>query len=176
MLTDKEKRLIYLATVVTVICVSGLFLFLRVADLFAINKAIATDEANIKKQSLDLTDADTLEERIKAAGEKIVYEKNKFYKPEEIDIASFSLRVKDTIRQSGLKEQSYKTVETNKTVMLEFQASGTSYNLAKFLEAVSKSEKYWTISEMNVKLARAGRGNVDITLRIAYETNSQVSK
>jgi hypothetical protein len=176
MLSEKEKKLITLLTIVTAICVCGLFLFIRVNDLIFTNAAITKDEANIKQQSKDLIDLDTLNEKIKALDNKIVYERNKFYKPDEIDIASFSLRVKAAIQQSGLKEQSYKTVETNKTIMLEFQVSGNSFNLARFLEAVSKAEKYWTVTELYVKQARSGRGNVDLPLRIAYETSRQNGK
>ncbi|MBN1409585.1 MAG: hypothetical protein JW969_01980 [Spirochaetales bacterium] len=175
-LSDKEKRLVYILTAVTILCISGLLLFIWGTDLASLEKSIAGDEADIKKvTSVSLYDNATLTEMITSIDEKIISETNKFFKPDEIDIAMFSLMVKRTIKNSGLTELSYKTVETNQDTFLEFQVSGNAYNLTKFLYAVSKAEKYWTINELIVKKARKGTGRVDITIRIMYETYSQVS-
>ena len=96
-------------------------------------------------------------------------ERNHYYQAGQIDPYRFGILIRDLLVGSRLQIKRYQTLEVGKQILLEFSLEGSVLDLMKFLEAVSKSGKHWSMPFLSIN-ARGDTGVVDAVFRIGYET------
>jgi hypothetical protein len=172
-MAPNEKRLLYLLSVIVIICGCGLFFFIRTYDgnigRDAVEKNIKKTENDIRNLYLEKIDPKELPKKIEELDKILAKEKTKTYTAGEIDISGFGIKVKNMMKEYNLIEQSFKTVNTNNIISLQFQLFGHAYDFMNFLKAVSMNDKYWKIEELFIKSPKSD-STVDVTMRISYET------
>jgi Tfp pilus assembly protein PilO len=175
MLSSNERRLLYILSIIVVVCGTGLFFFLRTtlsgSGLLSINNRIQQEEKDLQRYSSEKDDENVnWEEKTAEIDETIEGVKNKFFQPDETDLASFGLSVQEYISKNRLAIESQRTISGSENrKFLEFKVTGNAYYLSRFLEDVSEADKYWTIAEIIIKSNRAD-GNIEATMKITYET------
>jgi len=173
MLSNNEKRLLYILAVILVVCATGLFFFFRLSvgekSYFSLNKQVKDIEDLLLAFRLDTKKQEDLSDKIKKIQDDITTEENKFYLQENVNISKFGLDVKEIIESNRLKIESQRTISGRNDTFLEFKFYGKVYNLIQLLKKISQAEKYWRIDEISMKSLKID-GNVDVTMRITYET------
>ncbi|MBN2443106.1 MAG: hypothetical protein JXJ04_17230 [Spirochaetales bacterium] len=173
MLTSNEKKLLYVLAIILIACAVALFFYLRITmpetGLNALNKNILDIENNVKNLSLTEDKDENLFTTIEKIEQEIEKERSKFYKPEEIDIATLGLKVKDLLSKNQLRITNQRTITQKDVNFIEFYCVGKANHLFNFLAGVSKAEKYWRIDSFSIQSKKID-GNIDARMRITYET------
>lgn len=176
MLTNREKKMLYILAVVVVVTGCGLFFFLRWDALKNIEDQIEQTTLNIQRILTDTPDEEALKAAIEELDGKIIQEKNKFYKPGSIDLSTFSNNVMGLIRENNLKVIKVQNESKPNSQYVYFQLEGNAYGLARVLKQISEADKYWSVLEINVDNKRhdgiRDGKDVAITMRIIYEVDS----
>ena len=169
MLSNREKLLLNILFWIAVASALGILLFLEMEKNSDIQEKIGLMEEQLKKYSIKAED----EEKLKAKKERLFndFEKElvKFYTSKEIDPYRFGIIIRNYLVSGGLEIQRYRTLDVGGGTLLEFSVSGEALTFLSFLEKVSKSEKYWTVSFVSID-SRERQGKVNAVFRIAYET------
>lgn len=173
MLTSNEKKLVYILVIILILCATGLFFYLRITlpetGLNALNRKILEIENNVKNLSRTEDEDEDLFATIENIEQEIETERRKFYHPDEIDIASFGLKVKELIAKNRLKITNQRTINQKEVNFIEFYCVGKANQLFNFLAGVSKAEKHWRIDSFTIQSKKID-GNIDARMRITYET------
>jgi hypothetical protein len=172
MLAPNEKRLLYILVIVLAFCLVGGFIFLRLSGpggLSEVNSKITTTEGLVRNILKEKIDPKELPKKIADLDKILNTEKNKVYKPNEIDISEFGIQVRKLLVKNRLSEQSLRTIINNNEKSLQFQFRGAAYDFASFLKDVSANDKYWKIEDLMIKAPKQ-YASVDVTMRITYET------
>lgn len=172
MLTNREKRLLYLLAVVIVIVATGLFFYFRYTDLLLVERQITSITKQIQKILTNTPDEESLAASIADMTEAINIERNRFYKSDEIDLSTFSVVARKLIEENNLIVNRVTRESKPKVRYIEFQLEGSAYNLARFLSAVSSYKKYWSVRELNVDNKSKDGKHMNITIRMIYEVYS----
>lgn len=170
MLQQNEKKLLYVLAVIVILCGAGLFFFLRyTGGLEPANVQIRSLEKEIQNISNETVDPKDIKKQLDEIATILDKERNKVYKPGEIDISSFGIRIKALLARYGLREQSLRTLRGTDGTSLQFQFSGNAYDFSSFLKEIATNDKYWKIEDLLIKSAKR-YATVDVTMRITYET------
>jgi Tfp pilus assembly protein PilO len=173
MLTDNEKKLLYLLAVLLVVCSTALFFYLRITweetGLNDLNRSIREIENSVRNLQITEDENEDLMSEIENIEEQIENEQSRFYLPGETDIANFGLQVKDLIVSNRLRITNQRTITQQDKNYIEFSCEGKANNLALFLKGVSDAEKYWRIDSLSIQ-SRTIDGNITAKMRITYET------
>lgn len=168
MLAKRERRLLVALGVVVALSLLTIALILGMERLGAARVKAAQYEAQIAKLSRSLpseSDISALRESLK---KELDARKARFYSPDQMNPYSFGTLIKKELTSHGITVIRYQVIEIRGKSSLEFSVSGNVKSLILFLQDVSRSEKYWTISSLTLTM-REGTERVDAVFRIGYE-------
>jgi hypothetical protein len=130
---------------------------------------IALLEKQIPQFTARAADGEALRAQRQRLEEDLAAERDHYYEAGRIDPYRFGIVVRELLLARRLRILKYQTLESGQRTLLEFAVEGSALELMSFLQAVSKSEKYWSISFLSIS-ARRGNGEVEAVFRVGYET------
>jgi len=165
----REKLLLNLLAWVVAAVVLG---FLGAAELekrAGLREKITQLEKQIPQYGAHLSGEELLEARRQSLERELEAERSHYYEPGRMDPYRFGTLVREALVANRLRIERYQTLEAGKRMLLEFSVAGSALDLMRFLEAVSASEKYWSMPFLSINARQAG-GAVEAVFRIGYET------
>jgi len=176
MLTNREKRSVYLLIIVLVILATGLFFYFRYTDLLLVENQITNTTRQIQKILSTTPAEESLVASVTELQNRITSEITRFYKADEIDLSTFSSLARDLMEKNNLSVIKVRRESNPKSKYVEFELEGSAYNLASFLKAVSTYPKYWTILNLDIDNKQKDGKKMNISLRIIYEIYNSINR
>lgn len=175
MLSKREKLLLNVLFWIVVAAGLGILFFLEMEKNIDVQEKIGLMEEQIEKYSMKTADEEKLKAKKGRLSEELKKEWVKFYDGKEIDPYRFGIIIRNNLVSGGLEIKRYQTLEVGGSTWLEFSVSGEALAFFSFLEKVSNSEKYWTVSFVSID-SREGQGRINAVFRISYETIDEVAR
>ena len=168
-LSKREKLLVYLFFLITIISALGLFYYLMIEKLVSVNKNIGLLETRIQQINSSMPDEFNLQLKKDLLLRGIDELQDKFYKKEEMEPYKFGILIRDLLSAKGLNIQKYQTIEAKDVILLEFSIKGNALAFAEFLEDVSLADKYLSVNSLTINAAE-NNGWIQAVFQITYET------
>ncbi len=174
-MSRREKVLLNVLLWVVAAAILGVLAWLELEKSAETRGQAAVMEEQIRRFSERAGDETELEGRRQRLVQALEAERQRFYGAGEMDTYGFGIIIRDLLVAGGLEISRYQTVEVGQSTYLEFSVAGSALELARFLQRVSASEKYWSVPFLSIS-NRSADGNVQSVFRITYEKIDGLSR
>lgn len=169
MLNKRERLLLNVLVWVAIAAVFGVFTFFEGMKRIELRERIALIEEQMRRLQVKLPSRAELSETKKHLQVELKGLQSRFYLEEQMDPYQFGSVIRELLVHEGLSIKRYQTLEVGEDTLLEFSVSGDALGFFRFLEKISRSEKFWSVPFVSIN-ARGGAGRIDSVVRIGYET------
>ncbi len=154
---------------------AGVFVFMEAGRRSDARQQIRLLTDQLARYGSRADDEATLAAKKSSLTSLVTAERARFYAAQEMDPYRFGIIIRDLLTAEGLEIGRYQTLDSGGKTFLEFSVSGSSLALARFLQKVSTSDKYWSIPLLTIN-AQTDKGTVQAVFRISYERVDETSR
>jgi hypothetical protein len=161
---NRDRKILLIILFFTlVISASALNLFILGEKHTVVRNRITLVEQNLNKMGLGTRGISV--EEISFYKDGIEAEKARYFERNETDPFKFAIEIKSLLESEKLTVNSYKSIESENSYLIEFSIEGSSVSFFRFLDELNQLNKNYIFPQLSLKNEKKGISSV---FRIGY--------